>query len=164
MIRKMQTTDIPRVAEIIVYSWRSTFRHILTDATLFNKLSVTETTARLKLELAIDGNSKHVYDDGIVKACFSAGPYKGSDIPNALEVWEVYVDPFFQRQNIGEKMMHYSVKLAEAGGFDEIVAITYAENKISRPFYEKLGFMTNGEETYSTRWGANIVRYAKTLS
>jgi len=159
----MQTADTPRVAEIIVFGWRSAFRHILSDEILFNELSVTKTMKRLEKQLTESIDEKFVFDDGIVKACFTAADYASEETPNALQVLEVYVDPFFQRQNIGEKMMKHSEELANKKGFNKIIAVTYAENKISRPFYEKLGFVSDGNESFSEKWGATVVRYVKTL-
>lgn len=41
----MKLSDVPRVAEIHVFGWRSTYREIVSDEFLFNKMLVSKRMA-----------------------------------------------------------------------------------------------------------------------
>jgi hypothetical protein len=42
MIRKATEADIPRLAEIVVYGWRTAYRGIIPDNVLFNQRTVSK--------------------------------------------------------------------------------------------------------------------------
>jgi len=46
MIKPITTADVPRVAEIHVFGWRSTYRGTVSDAYLFTQMLVPESMKR----------------------------------------------------------------------------------------------------------------------
>jgi ribosomal protein S18 acetylase RimI-like enzyme len=55
---------------------------------------------------------------------------------------QVAVDPGFQKQGIGQKMSRFAEELARAKGFTEIMLVARVPVV---PFYEGLGYRTEGE-------------------
>ena len=164
MIRKLEMADIPRVAEIVVFGWRSAFRGILSDEVLFCEQTVAMRIARF--EKSIPENihlSKFVFDDGIVKGLITFGA-SGEENPKAFELWAVYVDPFFQRQGIGEQLIRLCEAEAAKRGFSEVRISTLEKNEIGRRFYEKMGYITEGAAEYSEKRDAMMARYMKAIS
>jgi len=164
MIRKTEPTDIPRIAEIVVYGWRCAFREILSDEVLFSEQTVAMRIARLEKSMPENTHlSNFVYDDGLVKAAMTIGA-SGEKHPNALELWAIYVDPFFQRQGIGEQLLNHCEAEAAARGFREVRISTFQKNVVGRQFYEKMGYSIEGNPEYSEQRNAMMVKYLKILN
>ena len=65
-MRKAELRDIPRVAEILIFTKRTAYRPIFeNDIISFNAMQVCKEADRLRKAHALDG--VYVYDDGIVK-------------------------------------------------------------------------------------------------
>ncbi|MCD2346169.1 GNAT family N-acetyltransferase [Clostridium guangxiense] len=97
MIRKAETKDASRLAEILIFAKRTAYRKVFNnDNVSFNEMQV--------LDLALDFRDKeykldnlYVYDDGIVKGLIRWGKIDSKD----AEIFELYIDTFFQGQGIG---------------------------------------------------------------
>ena len=71
MLRKAEEKDIARIAEIIVFTKRHTYRDIFkNDHVSFNVIQVLSEAKGFKKPHALD--NMYVYDDGIVKAMINA--------------------------------------------------------------------------------------------
>lgn len=133
MIRKADINDISRIAEILVFDKRITCRPIFKDDDYsFNTLQVLSVAREYSAPEKLDGI--YVYDDGIVKGLVRTG---GS------EVIELYVDWFFQRQGIGEKLLEFAVREM---GCSWLWAVEKNVNAIA--FYHAHGFFENGEKKF----------------
>jgi len=159
----MEAADIPRVAEIIVFGWRSAYRGIISDEYLFNERLVTSQINSLE-EAMRDGNAEHyVFDDGIVKAMLKICPCSDEDKVDAFELYELYVDPFFQKQGIGALMIDFFEERAKEYGYNELCIWTFEKNAVARVLYEKCGYVVDGEVDYLEQFKATGVRYTKEL-
>ena len=95
MLRKAENKDIPRIAEIIIFTKRVTYRPIFqNDNVSFNEMQVVKEIERLKQPNELD--NVYVYDDGIVKATI-----KAEITPEKANVSDFLVDTFFQGEGIG---------------------------------------------------------------
>ena len=116
MIRPMQASDIPRVAEIHVFGWRCAYRGIISDEHLFNNVLVSTRIerwmARFTTPVESDDSEKYVYDDGIIKAFLTISPCKDEDKPDAFELGAIYVDPCMQGQGVGKALVAYCAQVA----------------------------------------------------
>jgi len=162
----MQLSDIPRVAEIHIFSWRCAYRGIISDEHLFNELSVVKRIERLESLLRDkadiwSGSDNYVYDDGIIKAFLSIGPCRDEDKPKAFELGEIYVDPCLQGGGIGTALVLYCEEIAAKRGYDEIILWTFEKNAHARAFYEKLGYTLDSATQIVEPYGAVGVRYSK---
>lgn len=142
MIRKANVNDASRLAEILIFTKRVTYRHIFNnDKVSFNEMQV------LDLALTFRDNEHvlddiYVYDDGIVKGMIKWG--KDESYPDCCRIHELYVDTFFQGQGIGSILINDCISKSKKLNYKKIVLWVLEENKNGRKFYEKHGFIYNG--------------------
>ena len=145
MIRKMEAFDTLRVAEIHVFGWRGAYRGIVSDEHLFNKMSVANSVNSHSKYISNRGGLEiYVYDDGIVKGYLVVGPCRDGDKAGSFELMGIYVDFFFQRQNIGKKLVGFCFGLARERRYNNICLWVFEKNIIARRFYEGRGFAADG--------------------
>jgi len=162
MIRAMKLSDIPRVAEIHVFGWRSAYRGIVSDEFLFNEFLVSKRMAKFEQSLK-DGAENYVFDDGIIKAFITANPCRDEDKQNSFALEALYVDPYMQRQGIGGTLMAHFEKLSAERGFDDVSLWLFEKNFPARAFYEKLGYAPDGASKTVEPYGWEGMRYSKKL-
>lgn len=137
MLRKAEKKDINRIAEIIIFAKRDTYRPIFkNDQVSFNEMQVGFEIQRLKKEGEMD--NLYVYDDGIVKAIITI--QVGED---SVHLTDFYVDPFFQGQGIGTYILD---TIAEKYKGKEIHANPLDQNTRTVEYYEKYGFRYTGNK------------------
>lgn len=165
-IRPMTQADVPRVAEIHVLGWRTTYRNIVSDSILFGKMSVARSIDRFTqlLRTADSDNNGFVYDDGFVKGFMTTLPCQDSDMSDYYELGGLYIDPFMQRQGIGTKLLAYYEETAQRKGYQSLCLWVLTENKNARTFYEKMGYTPDGTSQFLDGLDTWEVRYTKILS
>jgi putative acetyltransferase len=156
----MKTSDIPRVAEIQVFAWRIADRGILSDDYLFNFATVAKRMIFFEELINSKTDETYVYDDGIIKGFVTLCPSADDDLPEAMQVSSIYIDPFFQREGIGTRLMGYTEKIAEARNVKIILLWVLEQNTIAQAFYKKLGFTPDGK-TSTGGLGTVELRYIK---
>lgn len=130
-IRKATKEDASRLAEILIFTKRATYRPIFQeDQVSFGEMQV------LPLALEYQENEKKreniwVYDDGFVKAMIHI---------EGRQVCELYVDVFFQKEGIGAKLMDFAVNVQ---GADHLWVLEKNERAIR--FYRHYGFAMTEE-------------------
>ena len=164
MIRPMKLSDVPRVAEIHIFGWRSAFRGIVPDEVLFGRMSVQRSMERFEDSFAADNShDTYVYDDGIIKGWTSAGPCRDEDEPQAFEIGAIYIEPCMKDSGIGTKLVIFCEEIAAQRGYSKICIWTLENNALARAFYEKLGYVHDGAKKYMDNLYANSVRYKKLM-
>ncbi len=149
-IRKARARDASRLAEILIFAKRAAYRPIFhNDKVSFGEMQV--------LPLAQDFLKKPallepvwVWDDEFVKGLVHV---------EDGEVMELYVDPFFQGQGIGGKLLDFAV-----GELDARFLWVLEKNRRAIDFYERHGFQPSGErrpepgtEEYIVRMDRNVL-------
>ena len=125
MIRKAETKDISRIAEILVFVKRIKFRPIFQDDDYsFGELQVLSVAEKYSDPVVLDNIL--VYDDGIVKGLIHI---EGS------EIVELYVDYFFQDQGIGSQLIEYA-----KANYPVTFLWAIEKNTDALRFYEAHGF------------------------
>lgn len=129
-IRVAKTTDVSRIAEILVFSKRTHYRSVFQDdAFSFGELQVFSLAQNLLIRPK-SLSAYRVYDDGFVKGLIR--------LKND-EICELYVEPFFEGQGIGSVLVAYALekillpRLWVLDGNDGAVK-----------FYQKQGFVFTG--------------------
>ena len=154
MLRKANEKDIARIAEIIVFTKRQTYRNIFkNDHVSFNVIQVLSEAERFRQTGALD--DMYVYDDGIVKAMINAGT-----TDKDIELSDFYVDTFFQKEGIGSYIMNEFEKDAERSR-KHISFWVLDKNEPARIFYEKRGYSFTGIKEEFEDSGFYIMRYSK---
>ena len=135
MLRKAGNMDISRIAEILIFTKRTTYRPIFkNDNVSFNEMQVLKEIEKLSQPSALD--NIYVYDDGIVKATV-----KIEDIGEKTKVSEFFVDPFFQGEGIGTKILNNVIEKSK-----EVFLYVLDKNEKAIRFYVKMGFKYTGEK------------------
>ena len=126
MIRKAESRDLSRIAEILVFVKRIKFLPIFKDEDYsFNTLQVISVARDYSKPEIL--NNIYVYEDnGIVKGLIHI---------EGQEIKELYVDYFFQDQGIGSKLIEFAKK-----EFDVNFLWAIEKNTDALRFYEAHGF------------------------
>ena len=148
-IRVSTKNDISRIAEIEVFNYRTNFYPIFkNDDFYFNELQVISYVNRYLSDINIL-NDIFVYDDGIVKATV-----KIEDIGEKTKVSEFFVDPFFQREGIGTKILNTVIEKSK-----EVFLYVLDKNERAIRFYVKMGFKYTGEKEEFLNSGFYMLKY-----
>lgn len=148
MLRKAGNMDISRIAEILIFTKRTTYRSIFkNDNVLFNEMQVLKEIEKLSQPSALD--NIYVYDDGIVKATV-----KIEDIGEKTKVSEFFVDPFFQGEGIGTKILNNVIEKSK-----EVFLYVLDKNERAIRFYVKMGFKYTGEKEEFLNSGFYMLKY-----
>ena len=129
MIRKAESNDLARIAEILVFNYRLYFYPIFqSDEYYFSELQVPSLMKDYETEL----DSLYVYDDGVVKGFIKIeGTY----------IARLFVEPVLQNASIGSRLLEYAVNEHHA---DHLWALE--KNVKAIRFYERHGFVATGEK------------------
>lgn len=148
MLRKAGNMDISRIAEILIFTKRTTYRPIFkNDNVSFNEMQVLNEIEKLSQPGALD--NIYVYDDGIVKATV-----KIEDIGEKTKVSEFFVDPFFQGEGIGTKILNNVIEKSK-----EVFLYVLDKNERAIRFYVKMGFKYTGEKEEFLNSGFYMLKY-----
>ena len=148
MLRKASNMDISRIAEILIFTKRTTYRPIFkNDNVSFNEMQVLKEIEKLSQPSALD--NIYVYDDGIVKAMV-----KIEDIGEKTKVSEFFVDPFFQGEGIGTKILNNVIEKSK-----EVFLYVLDKNERAIRFYVKMGFKYTGEKEEFLNSGFCMLKY-----
>lgn len=148
MLRKAGNMDISRIAEILIFTKRTTYRPIFkNDNVSFNEMQVLKEIEKLSQPSALD--NIYVYDDGIVKAMV-----KIEDVGEKTKVSEFFVDPFFQREGIGTKILNTVIEKSK-----EVFLYVLDKNERAIRFYVKMGFKYTGEKEEFLNSGFYMLKY-----
>lgn len=148
MLRKAGNRDISRIAEILIFTKRTTYRPIFkNDNVSFNEMQVLNEIEKLSQPSALD--NIYVYDDGIVKATV-----KIEDIGEKTKISEFFVDPFFQGEGIGTKILNNVIEKSK-----EVFLYVLDKNERAIRFYVKMGFKYTGEKEEFLNSGFYMLKY-----
>lgn len=148
MLRKAGNMDISRIAEILIFTKRTTYRPIFKNGNVsFNEMQVLKEIEKLSQPSALD--NIYVYDDGIVKATV-----KIEDIGEKTKVSEFFVDPFFQGEGIGTKILNNVIEKSK-----EVFLYVLDKNERAIRFYVKMGLKYTGEKEEFLNSGFYMLKY-----
>ena len=138
LIRKAILQDASRIAEIIITNYRVNFYPFFhNDAFYFGELNVVEMAAEYS-ENSKNLQNTYVYDDGVVKGIVRV---------SGDEIEKLYVEPQFQSQGIGAKLLDFAVNELKA---EQLWALEYNVRGIA--FYQRNGFELTGEKMIEDEW------------
>ena len=155
MIRKLQKEDTLRLAEIHVFSWRTTYRKIVSDKFLFVDMTVDK--SRKHFDKLVDNPNFHVYvheEDKIIKGFIIT---KESTI---IEIIALYVDPSMMRIGVGKKLFQYIENNIK--NISKIKLTVGLDNKNAIKFYEKMGMnLVENSIAFNDKINIHTVEYEK---
>ncbi len=146
-IRRARTSDAGAIGRVYVETWQSTYPGLLPDAMLA-RMSDVRQSAWWSRALGDPKESRGIFvaddeDMGVV-GFGSCGPVR--EIPEGLdgteqrvgEVYTLYVEPDFQNQGLGRRLLDALLRQLQADGCDTAILWMLADNP-ARFFYEGLG-------------------------
>ncbi len=137
-IRPAAPADASRIAEIIITNYRQNFYPFFrNDAYYFGELNVLDMAA----EYAEDTDAlqhTYVYDDGVVKGIIRIC---------GDEIEKLFIEPTFQSQGIGAKLLAFAAAEKNASW---LWVLEYNTRGIA--FYERHGFHLTGEKILEDEW------------
>lgn len=162
MIREANINDSSRLAEIRVFAWRCTYKDFISLEELYNKMTVKNCEEMFNkwLSESTDKSTIYVYEENnIVKGYMIIGNCRDEDKNDlTYEIWAIYIDPLFQRQNIGTQFVNYCLKEAKNKDKKEITLWVFEKNINTIIFYEKMGFVKDGNINTIEYFNENEVR------
>lgn len=162
MIRSATPADASRIAEILVFAKRVTFRPIFQDDLFsFNALSVLNIALDLRDRPGALADVYVLEDGGIVKGLMRWNRSRACE--GVWQMQELYVDPFFQGKGIGAKLMEGFLEAARADGAREAFLWVVELNDRGRRFYHRFGFGPSGEKKFEEGTDKYLLKYVKTL-
>ena len=143
-IRKAATTDLSRIAEIYIFNNRINYFPIFKDPSFsFGELQVVSFINHyLKKEEIL--NQLYVFDNGLIKGFFQI---------QGTEICKLYVEPCFQSEGIGHKLITYAIR---EFGADHLWALE--KNTRAIAFYQRHGFCLTGEKEFEEGTTEYIVK------
>lgn len=148
-IRRAETGDISRLAEILVFAKRTAYRAIFRDDELaFGALQVLPVAERYLTDPdSLDRT--WIYGEKFVKGFVTV---------EGAEITKLFVDPFFQGEGIGEKLLAFAVE-EKGGRFLWVLE----ENRAALRFYQKQGFQLAGERKRAENFEAYALKLVKNV-
>jgi putative acetyltransferase len=160
MIRKAIIEDVSRIAEILIFSKRVAYRSIFrNDKISFGEMQVYPLANQYIKNPKLLENI-FVYDDEFVKGIINISFCDS----NSVEINELYIDPFFQKQNIGNKLLEYIEMHVRNLGNLSVFLWVLENNRAARMFYEKQKFLITTEKRLEEGTEEYIVKYQKLLN
>lgn len=146
-IRYAQKDDAGTIALINSKSFQQAFQGIIPDDFLKEKFSYEKLKERLNNELN-EGTATSciMYKDDIPVGMltFAKDDHKERD-SSEIDIWRIYLLPEYWGQNLGIELIHWSTAALNGKGYKKVALWVVEENVRARKFYEKVGFIHEGE-------------------
>ncbi|HTO31128.1 MAG TPA: GNAT family N-acetyltransferase [Pararhizobium sp.] len=137
-IRLADAEDLPMIGEILVETWRHTFRGIIDDAFLAGMSEQDQMMRHTRrMGIAGVGYQAGVDTDGLIGFA-NYGPARGSASSATMELYSLYIRPAAQGIGLGKALVKAAATDCRNQGADGLFAWVLAENA-NRGFYEHLG-------------------------
>lgn len=165
MIRQATIEDAPRIAEIHVDSWRSTYRGIVPDDFLA-ALDVKKREEAWKKLCSNERSPVYVacHANRIIGFCHVSAS-GDRDAEATAEINSIYMDPAHIRHGYGSKLLAAALSFALEQGCTVVTLWVLNENTIAKEFYRVMGFQPDGAtKTEGRQFKFNEVRYRINLS
>lgn len=158
-IRKAEKKDASRLAEILIFTKRNTYRPFFqNDAVSFNEMQVLDLALQLR-DQEEERKDIYVYDDGIVRGMARWREADWEDGTECIQLDELYVDAFFHGLGIGTAFMKKGIEEAQTREIKRIYLWVLEKNQKARRFYEGFGFRPDGSRRLEPDTPEYLLRY-----
>jgi GNAT superfamily N-acetyltransferase len=151
-IRLATVDDADAIAAVHVRTWQAAYAGVL-PASFLSSLDVRRRAKRWRASLTDEQPPAATFvalDDGVV-GFVSVGPDRAD--AGCGEVWAIYVDPPSWSTGAGLALLRRAVEHLAGAGFAEIRLWVLEQNPRARRFYERYGFVLDGESKLDTIGG-----------
>jgi ribosomal protein S18 acetylase RimI-like enzyme len=165
-VRRAVPGDAMAVARIHVSSWQSGYRGLLPQDYL-DALRPEDRASRYTFDsLNPDGPFTLVAVDGdVVTGLVTVGRLRDDDVPDAGEIWAIYVDPARWGQGVGQTLMSEGITRLRRSGHAVAALWVLSANARARRFYESGGWERDGSQRVDSVGGGSVheVRYRRSI-
>lgn len=165
-IRLATSADALAVARVHVRAWQQGYRGLIAQDYL-DGLRPEDRAGRYTFDrMTPDGPFTLVAVDGdAICGLATTGRSREADLPEAGEIWAMYVDPPRWGTGVGQLMMAAARAQLRADGHRTATLWVITANRRARRFYEADGWRPDGVERTDVVGGTTIheVRYQRTL-
>jgi GNAT superfamily N-acetyltransferase len=158
-VRVAGADDAAAIEQVRFRSWQQAYRDLIPQSA-FAEFDVTRGTSRLAQRMAAGSVLAHVAEaDGAVVGFASYGQCRDEDLPDAGEIYAIYVEPEHWSNGVGRALMSAALDTL----LHRPVALwVLRENRRARRFYGLAGWSPDGTEKQADLLGgvtAPEVRY-----
>lgn len=161
VIREASEQDAPAISRIYAASWKAAYRGMvpqqfldeLSDDFWTNKFSTWLGSSTLRAGI--------LQVDEVPAGCVAFGESRDEKLPEWGEIVSIYLHPDFFRKGLGTKLLGYAANELKAAGYPACFLWVLRENRNAQNFYEKNGFVGNGDICHSEIMGTLMtdIRY-----
>ncbi len=144
-IRKATEQDARGITEVNTYTWLTTYKGIIPDDILENRLKTMEERI-IKTAKAIKNKQDDFYValiDNKIVGIMCYGKSRNKDYPDCGEIYAIYVLKEYQGYHIGTKLFLTGIKQLKNAGFNNMI-LNVLEGNPAIKFYEKFGGIKKG--------------------
>jgi len=136
-VRHAKPNDAARIAEINIISWEDTYRGLMPDEIIDNRKLNAERILHYKEKIEEGKNTVLVYENeqGIITGYLWAGKARDNDIKLFDELYAFYVDPKYQGNGYGTKLINKFKTIVK----DKHFYLYMLKNNKTHDFYVKVG-------------------------
>jgi N-acetylglutamate synthase-like GNAT family acetyltransferase len=151
-VRRAAISDVRRIAEIHVKTWRAAYRGQMPD-TLLDGLDIEKRAAFWNNVLAIHAHGVLVAEanDNVIGFCHLI-PSRDAGSSSIAEIAAIYIQPEHWRQGAGEKLCRAALAEARSQNYSAVVLWVLTTNHSARNFYEAMGFRLDGTTKVDKRF------------
>jgi len=164
MIRQAEYKDISRIAEILIFTKRASYRPIFhNDKISFGEMQVLTLAEKYQAD---PGRLAHmwVYEEEFVKGLITLQKTDlQTDIP-MLQIEELYVDVFFHNEKIGSRLLSFAENMAREQNLAGMFLWVLEKNEHAREFYRRHGFVPCKDRQLEEGTPEYIIKYQKQFS
>ena len=146
MIRKATSNDLNEISKITSNAWKTNYKGIIDNNFLLTR--TVENFIKRGLETKwLEDNEIDTFvfeEDNIIKGFISGNQYEHKKL---CEVGRLYIDPDYQKQGIGTKLLEYMKTFYRNSGYTKMIIWTI-KGLPNNAFYKKFGEIIQEEKEY----------------
>lgn len=143
---KATVDDVEAISRIYALSWKTAYKGIVPQAFL-DAIQDDRWVRKFRRDLGDGTLSALIVSDGDTPAgCAAFGRSRDDKLPDWGEVVSIYLHPDYYGKGYGEKLLNETMRALEEQEFVYIYLWVLRENHHARRFYERNGFVFNGDE------------------
>lgn len=160
-IIKVTPAIAAEVSRVYALSWKTAYQDIVPQSYL-------DALEEDRWAPALTGSAYESYalrSGGVIAATSTIAPAREEAMAGWGEIISLYALPEYFGKGCGKALFGYVTDWLKAQGFQKLYLWVLEENRRARAFYERQGFMPNGDRTQITIAGKTLteLRYTKSF-
>jgi ribosomal protein S18 acetylase RimI-like enzyme len=139
LIRCSQLADIAAIQHVARTTWHDTYKEIIPEQVQTNFLNIAYSEGNVKRRM----ERSRLYIAETEGGIAGFANFSFATMDNEAELHAIYVDPAYQGQGTGSKLLQYGLK--DLQGISRLFINVEKENSIGQAFYFAKGFRKVGD-------------------